>query len=224
MTKKYDLHTHSIFSPDSITPVEKLCERYVALGLSGFALTDHGSIDGWKQAKDYIHKKKLPLDFIPACEFVTTKGDIIGLYLSDMIYSRDPLEIIDSIHSQGGLVILPHPFDGIRGSACHPDKLGKEGVRKLDGIETFNARAGKGANERAAAFASGHSLAQTGGSDTHFLFEAGNGYTCVPSGMGLEKAIRAKKTSGIGSLSPIYVHGPTTLVKFGKKLGFLPKP
>ncbi|VVC01816.1 PHP domain protein [uncultured archaeon] len=223
MTKKFDLHSHSIFSPDSITPVEKLIDRYVALGFSGFALTDHGSIDGWKRAKDYIHKKKLELEFIPACEFITKKGDVIGLYITEMVRSNDPLEIIDSIHSQGGLAILPHPFDGVRGSACHPDKLGKEGVRKLDGMEVINAPASRGANEKSAVFPASHLLAATGGSDTHFLFETGKAFTQVPDGISLATAIRKKSTSAGGERSPIFVHGPTTLVKLGKKARLLPR-
>lgn len=223
MTKKFDLHSHSIFSADSITPVEKLIDKYVQLGFSGFALTDHGSINGWKKAVDYIKQKKLSLEFIPACEFITSKGDVIGIYISDMISSRDPLEIIDSIHSQGGMAILPHPFDGVRGSACHPDKLGAEGVRKLDAIEVINARASRGANEKAAVFAASHSLAATGGSDTHFLFETGKAFTQVSDGITLASAIRKKSTSACGERSPVFVHGPTTLVKLGKKAGLLPK-
>ncbi len=224
-TRKFDLHCHSLFSADSITPVEKLVERYASLGFAGFALTDHGCIGGWKKAKAHISKKKLELEFIPACEFITERGDLIGLYLSDMPHSRDPLELIDSIHSQGGLAILPHPFDVLRGrSAMNPDKLGKEGWKKLDGMEVLNARATKGANEKALSFASSHSLARTGGSDAHFLFEGGKAYTQVAGGMNLAKAIRLKKTSAAGWRSPIFVHGPTTAIKWGKKLGLLPRP
>jgi predicted metal-dependent phosphoesterase TrpH len=224
MARQFDLHVHSVFSADSITPVEKLVERYASLGFAGFALTDHDRIDGWKKAKAHIRKKKLALEFIPACEFITTHGDLIGLYLTDMPDSRDPLELIDSIHSMGGLAILPHPFDFIRGrSAMNPAKLGKDGWRKLDGIEVLNARATKGANEKALDFASAHPLARTGGSDAHFLFEGGKAYTQVAGGMDLDRAIRLKKTSAAGWRSPIFVHGPTTALKWGKKLGLLPR-
>ncbi|MCL6089297.1 MAG: PHP domain-containing protein [Candidatus Marsarchaeota archaeon] len=224
LTRKFDLHCHSIFSPDSITPVEKLVERYASLGFAGFALTDHGNMNGAAKAKAHISKKKLALEFIPACEFVTERGDLIGLYLEEMISSREPLELIDSIHSQGGLAILPHPFDSLRGrSAMNPDKLGKDGWKRLDGMEVLNARAAKGANEKALSFAASHSLARAGGSDAHFLFEAGKAYTQVPEGMELDRAIRKKATSAGGSTSPIFVHGPTKAITFGKKLGLLPR-
>ena len=104
-----------------------------------------------------------------------------------------------------------------------PARLGQEGWRKLDGMEVLNARASKKANERARAYASVHSLAQTGGSDTHFLFEAGKAFTIVPDKMTLLSAIRKKATSAQGGTSPIYVHGPTTLVKLGKRARLLPR-
>ncbi len=239
--KRFDLHVHSVFSADSATSVEKLVERYAALKFAGFALTDHDSIGGWKRAKDHIRRKKFSFEFIPACEFKTARGDLIGLFLTDMITSRDPLEVIDQIHAQGGLAILPHPFDFFRGrSAMSPARLGKEGAAKLDGIETFNARATVGANKKAEVYSrtararapvsrappttvSSRLLAKTGGSDAHFLFEAGAGYTRVPEGMELETAIRHGRTHAGGVRSPFYVHGPTTLVKWAKKAGLMGK-
>ena len=222
MMKKYDLHCHSLHSSDSLTPVEKLAERYAKLGFSGFALTDHHCTQGWKKAKEYIRHKKLELEFIQACEFKTVHGDLIGLYLTDMIDSHDPLELIDSIHAQGGLAVLPHPFDFIRGrSAMNPAKLGVGGWKKLDGMEVLNARASRGANERALSFSNSHSLAAIGGSDAHFLFEAGQAYTAAPAGTELQKAIQKQKTWAGGSRSPFYVHGPTTLINLAKKAGLL---
>ena len=90
-------------------------------------------------------------------------------------------------------------------------------------MEVLNARASRGVNEKALDFAISHSLAQTGGSDAHFLFEAGKAYTLAPDGLTLEKALRRKKTSAGGGHNSFFVHGPTTAVKWGKKLGLLPR-
>lgn len=222
--EKFDLHVHSIFSFDSLNSIQKLCMRYASLGFQGFALTDHGTAKGWEIAKSFIKEKNLGIEFIPGCEFLTSKGEIIGIYLSEMIYSTDPMEVIDQIHSQGGIAILPHPFDFLRRSACNPYSLGS-GLKKLDAIEAFNARAAKWANQKAYEFVqqSKLSFALVGGSDAHFLFEAGAAYTLVPSGMPLLKAISKKKACPAGSCSPFFVHGTTTIVKFGKKLGIFGK-
>lgn len=228
--KKFDLHVHSVYSRDSATPVEKLAEKFHSAGFAGFALTDHGNMDGIGRAKAYIKRKKLPLEVIPGCEFRVAEGEIIGLFIEEMAHAKDAGELIDSIHSQGGLAILPHPFDSIRKSACPPSRLPHDVVNRLDGIETFNARCGMaGPNEKALEFAKArqpnHSVfAQTGGSDAHFLFEAGAGWTLVPKKMSIEKALRSKSTSAGGNLSPLFVHGPTTLVKYAKKWGLLRPP
>lgn len=222
MVKKFDLHVHSIYSHDSATPVEKLADKLHSAGFSGFALTDHGTMDGVERTKAYIRHKKLPLQFVPGCEFKITQGEIIGLFLEEMIHTHDAGELVDSIHSQGGLAILPHPFDSIRKNACNPSALPKDVLLRLDAIEVFNARCGtSGPNKKALEFCKKNHFAKTGGSDAHFLFEAGAGYTIVPKNMMLEKALQKKKTSADGSLSPIFVHGPTTLVKYAKKWGLI---
>ncbi len=223
--KKYDLHVHSLYSPDSATPVEKLIDRYAALGFAGFALTDHKNMDGAKRAKAYIREKKLPLEFVPGCEFRVPAGEIIGLFIDEAPQAKDAGELVDSIHAMGGLAILPHPFDSLRKSACNPSSLPADVVRRLDGMETFNARChARVPNDKADGFAASHSLAKTGGSDAHFLFEAGAAYTLAPEGIDLEAALRKKKTTAAGSLSPIFVHGPTTLVKLAKRWGLIKKP
>ena len=58
--RKFDLHAHSIYSPDSVTQVESLADRYAALGFAGFALTDHKNMDGVKKAAAYIREPPRP--------------------------------------------------------------------------------------------------------------------------------------------------------------------
>lgn len=47
-------------------------------------------------------------------EISTERGEVIGLFLSEEIISRNFLEVIDLIKEQGGIVVLPHPFDELR--------------------------------------------------------------------------------------------------------------
>lgn len=223
--RKFDLHVHSIYSRDSATPIEKLADKFYLAGFAGFALTDHETMDGVKKTKAYILQKKLPLEFIPGCEFKVAEGEIIGLFVEEMIHTHDAGELVDRIHSQGGLAVLPHPFDSIRKSACPPSRLPKSVLGRLDAIEVFNARCGTaGPNEKALEFCKKNHFAKTGGSDAHFLFEAGSGYTLVPKKTSIEKALCAKSTSAAGNLSPIFVHGPTTLVKHAKRWGLIKRP
>ncbi|MFH1095202.1 MAG: PHP domain-containing protein [Candidatus Micrarchaeota archaeon] len=222
---KFDLHVHSAYSPDCATPLKKLAERYASLGFSGFALSDHGSMDGLSPLRAHVKEKKLPLEIIGACEFLSDRGEVIGLFIEEFIPKRDFGELCDGIHDQGGFVILPHPFDSVRKKICRPDLLPPDLLRHVDGLEVFNARSVFPAdNAKSAAFAAEHKLMRTAGSDAHFLFEAGNGFVDVPDPETLAIALKKGRATIGGSSAPFFVHGPTTLVKWAKKFGIIKKP
>lgn len=69
VTGGYDLHTHSVISDGTTRPSEIAAEA-AALGLEGFALTDHDTISGWDEARDAA--SDLGLDFLPGIEVTTT--------------------------------------------------------------------------------------------------------------------------------------------------------
>ncbi|MEV8337442.1 PHP domain-containing protein [Leucobacter sp. NPDC077196] len=65
----FDLHTHSVFSDGTTRPGE-IAREAAALGLAGFALTDHDTIDGWDEARSAA--ADAGIDFLPGIE-ITTK-------------------------------------------------------------------------------------------------------------------------------------------------------
>lgn len=76
-----DFHTHSTCSDGTMTPRE-LVQHAKKSGLSAFALTDHDSVDGIKEAQD--EAEKCGIEFIPGIEFSAaekTETHIIGLYI-----------------------------------------------------------------------------------------------------------------------------------------------
>src|SRR5262245_37400819 len=105
-----DLHVHSCFSFDSLARPEQIIWEAKHKGLNGLAITDHQTIEG---ALATIKLNPDP-DFlvIIGAEYYTQAGDIIGLFLREEITTRDPLELIDEIHRQGGIAVLPHPYHG----------------------------------------------------------------------------------------------------------------
>ncbi len=222
---KFDLHVHSVYSPDCATPVSKLAERYARSGFGGFALTDHASMDGLAPLRSYVKEKKLPLEIIGACEFLSDRGEVIGLFIEEFIPARDFGELCDAIHDQGGFVILPHPFDSVRRKICRPDLLPQDSLRHVDGLEVFNARSVfKADNAKAAAFASGHHLMRTAGSDAHFLFEAGRAWVDICESEEPALALKKGRAEVGGRSAPFFVHGPTTVVKWLKRIGMIQKP
>lgn len=76
-----DFHTHSTCSDGTLTPTE-LVRHAKRAGLSAFALTDHDSVDGIKEAKE--EAEKTGIEFIPGIEFSAaenTETHIIGLFI-----------------------------------------------------------------------------------------------------------------------------------------------
>lgn len=84
MPARYDLHTHSVHSDGTTTPAE-IADEAAAIGLAGFALTDHDTVEGWDEARETA--TRLGLDFLPGME-VTTKHDYRSTHL--LAYGLEP--------------------------------------------------------------------------------------------------------------------------------------
>jgi predicted metal-dependent phosphoesterase TrpH len=106
---------------------------------------------------------------IPAVEINTDIGDIVGLWVHREIDDREYHKVIDEIKSQGGLVMLPHPY--------HKHSLPDDICEHVDLIEINNARAMPERNQMAAELAQKHNLPAVSGSDAHFSWEIGNSIT-----------------------------------------------
>ena len=76
-----DFHCHSTCSDGTMTPTE-LVDHAKKSGLSAFALTDHDSVDGIKEAQK--RAEEIGMEFIPGIEFSAaenTETHIIGLFI-----------------------------------------------------------------------------------------------------------------------------------------------
>jgi predicted metal-dependent phosphoesterase TrpH len=197
---RYDLHIHSRYSPDGTLGVADIVRIARKRGLDGIAVTDHDTIRG---GLDLVKLKPEGIDVICGCEVNTDRGDVIGLFLTEEIKSRDHVAVIDEIHAQGGVAIVPHPFDSIRGSAFWPSD---REASLIDAVEVINARCVfRRSNETADRFADRYALAKTGGSDAHFGAEIGNAGTLIDESTDLREAILRKSTMAFGKTSsPIF--------------------
>ncbi len=167
---KIILHTHTEFSYDSVLKLEDYLRKAIKLGFKAVAVTDHNTMEGSRKLSK-IAKGRLIV--IPACEFSTDVADIIGLFLDKPIKTKSFDKVVEEIHSQGGLVLLPHP------PKVPLDKL-KPFIDKIDLIEEFNARLSKSKNQLAKKFASQSTAVKVNGCDSHTLFEFGRTYMDVP--------------------------------------------
>jgi predicted metal-dependent phosphoesterase TrpH len=188
-----DLHSHSRASFDSLADPRRMIERARSLGLTHLAITDHERIDGARRAADLAPDD---LQVIVGEEIRTRDGDLIGLFLEEVVASGySAAETAAAIREQGGLVGLPHPFDGLRASGGSRAGTGEEALAALasavDFVEAHNARAYRGANPAAAAFAARHELPGVASSDAHSVMEVGIACTVLPGRFSTAEELRA---------------------------------
>ena len=181
-----DLHIHSSLSDGmaDISSILEFVEEKTSLDV--IAITDHDSIEGSFQARELAAKQSYRFEVVTGMEVTTAEGHLLALFLEDAVLSHRPLEeTIEAIHAAGGLCIVPHPMSWLT------DSISRHSMERiiasrvpgifLDGIETINTTiVGWFCNQKAKGFSEKHRLAETGGSDAHFLISIGSGFTLFP--------------------------------------------
>jgi predicted metal-dependent phosphoesterase TrpH len=164
-----DFHVHTAFSFDSVTPPRTVIEMARRRGLDAIAVTDHDTIEG---ALATIEANRYA-DFhvIPGIEVKSDIGDVIALYVTQNIESRNFADIVEEIHALGGIVYLPHALRTFRSREI-------PGVRArypaIDLWELYNGRYTSGQYARVESlFAELGVVGTLCGSDAHFPWEVG---------------------------------------------------
>jgi len=186
----FDMHVHTTASADSTLPSRMALLRARELGLRGIAVTDHDCLTVMECAQP-------DLVLIPGAELSTEWGDLLALGISKLPDNALAVpRIIDDIHAQGGVAVIPHPFTGLPNSMN--DRV-EEIIDMVDGLETASPRK-TADNRRARRLARSHRKSEIGGSDAHALEEMGRSLTACasPDAEGLLDAIRSGKTRAAG--------------------------
>jgi predicted metal-dependent phosphoesterase TrpH len=213
---KVDLHAHTVYSKDSLTPTSALIERARQRGLDRIAVTEHNRLDGALAAK-----RLAPELVIVGEEIMTTHGEIIAYFVQEVVpRGLSPQETIARLREQGAVISIPHPLDTLRGSA-----LGLENVLaiidQVDALEVRNARCVRHQDNLAAAeLAAAHGKLVTAGSDAHIPFEVGACYLEMPPFEdNAESFLRAlAKARPAGKESPFWPHLASTYAKWRKRI------
>lgn len=172
---KCDLHCHTSYSYDSSASPREMIDAAILKGIDCLAITDHGTVEGAKEAVAYAQGK--PILIIQGIEVKSKSGDILGLNVKEIIPNKlSAKETIKRIKEAGGLAIIPHPFGWLCSFRDNLEKILEEGT---DGIEIFNASL-FGGNEKALAFARERNFPWTCGSDAHFPNFIGKCYLEIP--------------------------------------------
>ena len=199
-----ELHCHSSLSYDGRDPVELLLEQAAAVGLDALAVTDHDEIDASLAAAEQA--PEYGLVGIPGMEVTSEAGHVLALGVEELVPPGLPfVETLDRIRSQGGIAVIPHPFQRSRhGVAPH---ISEETLAGADAIEVYNSRLFTGRSNRTAErFAAARNLPMTAGSDAHIAEMVGQAVTEIDahdqSVAGVLDAIREGRTSVVGKRTP----------------------
>jgi predicted metal-dependent phosphoesterase TrpH len=207
-----DIHIHSTVS-DGMASITEILEFVAERGdLDVIAITDHGEISGGYEARELAAKHNYPFEVIVGAEINTAEGHLLALFLDKQVENDQHLaDAIRAVHAQGGLCIAPHPMSPFTESINERDfhtimGSGTHGVY-FDGIETINATImGSISNHRAKKINDKYKLAETGGSDAHFLISIGSGLTLFPgrTAEDLRRSILERTTVPMKGHTPSY--------------------
>lgn len=202
-----DLQVHTSYGDgmdDALTLFERV-ERHAFLDV--IAITDHDDVGGALEARETYERtrERWGFELVSGIEVTTVHGHLLALWVDRPIPSFKSLErTVALIHEAGGVAVLPHPFSMLTrsvGRRTLERVLRLPAEQRPDGIEVASPLSkGWHAGESArAANSSTWRLAETGGSDAHFVETLGLAYTRFPgrNAEALRRAIDARTTEGV---------------------------
>lgn len=199
-----DSHVHTKYSGHSILKPEDVARAIRKKKLDAVAITDHDTIAGALEVSKLVKT-------VVGEEITCEEGDLIGLFISEEVRGGPALEVMDRIREQGGIVVVPHPFDSMRSEAIMDERI----CMMADAIEVFNARVLRQKdNARALAFSRKHNILGCVGSDAHTSIEIGRCWMDVQSIDDAQSYLKSLHTADVHtSQSPAVVHAQTKLLK-----------
>jgi len=219
MKLRADFHSHSHYSRDSIVSPQTFIDTCVRKGINCIAVTDHNGIEG-----AFVIQKLASFKVIIGEEVKTSEGEIIGLFLKELVpRGLTPEETIRAVHDQGGIAVVPHPYDVFRRSVIRKDAL--ERIKHdVDAIEGFNCRNILSRHdERARDLARDVSKPMTLGTDAHSPWELGGACLEMDNFDTPQELLRALPGARIaGHRSLPMVHWISTYAKIRWRLGMRP--
>ncbi|MCE7947496.1 MAG: PHP domain-containing protein [Chloroflexi bacterium CFX4] len=218
---RVELHSHTLYSKDSLTSLETFLRTCEARGLDKVAVTDHNTASGALKLAQLAPKR-----IIVGEEVMTTEGELLAFFVQETVPPfLSPEETIQRLRDQGAFISVSHPFDRLRKGAWQEQNL-RRILPLVDAIEGFNARClFPQDNTKALAFAKAHGKVYTVGSDAHMPYELGRAVLEMPpfeDGGDFRRALLAATPQT--RLSAFWVHFYSKYAKWARKLGVAKLP
>ncbi len=216
-----ELHTHTCYSKDCLTSLDRFIADCRRKGLDRVAVTDHNTIAGALKLKAMA-----PDLIIVGEEIKTDSGEIIAYFLTEEVPVRLPVrEAIACVRAQGGVVGVSHPADRLRREAMGLARL-EPIVDRVDALEVFNARCLHAADNVAAReFAAQHGKVGFAGSDAHTLAELGQATVTLEPFDSPQSFLASLRTARLNArLSSPIVHLASTWARWLRRFKLVARP
>lgn len=164
LNKKINFHIHTKYSFDSFLEPAFIVDYLFENGYELAVITDHNTINGAVEAKNYAKKKYgNKFQVIVGEEVKSDIGDIIGFPVKDEVKPGNYKDVINEFKKQGAMLCLPHPYKSHNLFLIHQDEF----INHFDFIEVFNARLNEKLNEHAMDLANKYEKIKIVGNDAH---------------------------------------------------------
>jgi predicted metal-dependent phosphoesterase TrpH len=180
----FDIHIHTRkYSDCSFINPEELITQALEAHLDGIAITEHGM--RWPDEEfDKLRKLADPhgIVLINGQEIYTEnnkkemEGEFLVFGLKQSLTGRYPAkELIEKVHSEGGILIAAHPYKLSRGGKSHYYGAGDRVYKlSIDAIELFHPDHSDRALNKVRKVMKEMEIPGTGGSDAHKIFNVGS--------------------------------------------------
>ncbi|HWV56571.1 MAG TPA: PHP domain-containing protein [Longimicrobiales bacterium] len=210
-----DMHLHTGASFDCTSDPDAVVRTAFHRGMDRVCITDHNEVDAAFWLRRRYGERVIPGEEVKTRERV----DIIGLYLKELIPAGTPArETCERIRDQGGVVYVPHPFAGGKGTGGEVLEAIADLVHVIEG---FNGRIHQPQRNRLAVeWAAARGLPTGAGSDAHTLGEVGRVFARIPHFADGPDGLRAALVHSTlhGHASSRFVHLASTWAKVRKRL------
>ncbi len=183
-----DLQIHSSLSDGTASPAAIVRYASEQTDLDLIAITDHDDFRGAEAAREAAAGTNARVEVVPGIELTTRSGHLLALWIDGPIAPFQSLErTLESIQRAGGLAVVPHPLGLLTlslGTRSIERALRSEASRAvLVGLELANPTPAARQRQASARRANRDwHLAETGGSDAHFLEFIGSARTVFARG------------------------------------------
>ncbi len=157
-------HIHTDYSDDGANSPDRIVRLARERGVGCVAVTDHDTLDGARATAEAAGGNPA---VIIGEEVSTSGGHLIGLFLEAHVPAGlSPRDTALAIRRQGGLVVVPHPFNSMFSCGLRRHLAGITDL--IDAVEVHNAQnLSPLPNRRAVALAAGLGRPALVGADIH---------------------------------------------------------